>query len=84
MVHSLLPRLQSKLFKKKKKSNNLIWWYHRRSGIAMLPPTSSKWFQVVASGLGGMQGLEWTDKPAQKHSFPESLSLTMREKHKSK
>lgn len=47
-------------FKKKKKSNNLIWWYHRRSGIAMLPPTSSKWFQVVASGLGGMQGLEWT------------------------
>lgn len=61
-------------------SNDLIWWFHRRSGIAMFPPAGC----TTTSVLGGMQGGVDSHKPAQKHSFPESLSLAMREKHKSK
>lgn len=65
-------------------SNDLIWWFHRGSGIAMFLPASSKWLHNhfcfrwdAGSGVDD-------HNPIQKHSLPESLSLTMREKHKSK
>lgn len=84
MVHSILPRLHIWIEKKKLMSNDLIWWFHRRSGIAMFPPTSSKWlhdhFCVRWDEGSGVD----SHQPAQKHNLPESLSLAMREKHKSK
>lgn len=84
MVDSLLPGLPIWIVQKKKLiSNDLIWWFHR-SGIAMYPPTSSKWLHShFCFRWDGGSGVD-RHKPAQKHSLPESLSLAIREKHKSK
>lgn len=65
-------------------SNDPIWCFHRRSGIAMFPPTSSKWLHNYFCFRCDAESGVNSHKPAQKHSLPESLSLAMREKHKSK
>lgn len=83
LIHFFQGSIYELCKKKKIISNDLIWWFHR-SGMAMYPPTSSKWLHNhFCFRWDGGSGVD-RHKPAQKHSLPESLSLAIREKHKSK